>query len=117
MCRTTVFISKRFIYGTDRVSKFRTLKIPKIIYIFFLPDYLGKFIKIFFSFVDPTDGEFRTISENEISNNFRIDSVEVTGDCCFEIESNSGDYEIVDPENPRDISIFYIHKIYVYNSC
>ena len=76
------------------------------------------FINLFFRFVDPTDGEFRTIPTNEISNNFRIDSVEVTGDCCFEIEANNGeDYEIVDPENPTDISIFYIYKIYVYNSC
>ena len=82
-----------------------------------LPDSLGTFTNLFFRFVYPTDGEFRTIPQNKISNNFRTDSVEVTGDCCFEIGSNSDDYEIVDPENPTDISIFYIHKIYVYNSC
>ena len=48
-----------------------------------------------------------------------IDSVEVTGDCCFEIEANNGDYETVDPENPRVVfdTTFYIHTIYVYNSC
>ena len=59
-----------------------------------------------------TDGEFRTIHAN-------IDSVEVTGDCCFEIEANNGDYESVDPENPRVVfdTTFYIHTIYVYNSC
>ena len=45
----------------------------------------------------------------------RIDSVEVTGDCCFEIEANNGDSETVDPENQEDITIFYIHTIYVYN--
>ena len=66
-----------------------------------------------------TDGEFRTIPANAISNNFRIDSAEVTGDCCFEIEANNGDYESVDPENPRVVfdTTFYIHTIYVYNSC
>ena len=116
MCRTTVFISRRFIYGTNRVRKFRTTT-NNLLILLLLPDPLGTFINFFFRFVDPTDGEFRTIHTNEISDNFRIDSVEVTGDCCFEIESNNGDYEIVDHENPTDISIFYIHKIYVYNSC
>ena len=33
MCGTIVFISRTFIFGTDRVSTFRTLKIPKIIYL------------------------------------------------------------------------------------
>lgn len=121
MCRTTVFISRRFIYGKDRVLKYiQTSKNTKNIYLFFyliLPDSLGTFINLFFRFDDPTDGEFRTIPSNEIRNNFQTDSVGVTGDCCFEIESNNGDYEIIDPENPTDISIFYIHKIYVYNSC
>ena len=85
----------------------------------FLPDSLSTFIILFFRFVDPTDGEFRTIPANAISNNFRIDSAEVTGDCCFEIEANNGDYESVDPENPRVVfdTTFYIHTIYVYNSC
>ena len=71
----------------------------------------------FFRFVEPTDGEFITLAENENSNNLRIDSIEATGDCCWEIESNDDDYEMVDPENPTDITIFYIHNIYVYNSC
>ena len=51
-----------------------------------------------------------------------IDSVEVTGDCCFEIEANNGDYETVDPEFPSDITTFFNmtilyqpYKIYVYN--
>jgi hypothetical protein len=100
----------------EYLSTFRPLKIPKI-FIYSLPDSLGTFINLFFRFDDPTDGEFRTIPSNEIRNNFQTDSVGVTGDCCFEIESNNGDYEIIDPENPTDISIFYIHKIYVYNSC
>ena len=84
-----------------------------------LPDSLSTFIILFFRFVDPTDGEFRTIPANAISNNFRIDSAEVTGDCCFEIEANNGDYESVDPENPRVVfdTTFYIHTISVYNSC
>ena len=58
-----------------------------------------------------------TLAVNENRNNFRIDSIKVTGDCCREIESNEGDYEIVDPENPNDISIFYIYKIYAKSSC
>ena len=59
-----------------------------------------------------------TLAINENRNNFRIDSIKVTGDCCWEIESNDGDdYERVDPENPTDISFFYIYKIYVKSSC
>ena len=58
-----------------------------------------------------------TLASNEDRNNFRIDSIKVTGDCCWVIESNDGDdYEIVDPENPN-ISIFYIYKMYVKSSC
>ena len=71
----------------------------------------------FFRFVEPIDGEFKTIPKNENSNNLRIDSIEVSGDCCWEIESNDGDYETIDPEDPTDITIFYIHNIYVYNDC
>ena len=71
----------------------------------------------FFRFVDPFDGDFKTLAENENSNNLRIDSIMISGNCCWEIESNDGDYETVDPENPMDITIFYIHNIYVYNSC
>ena len=71
----------------------------------------------FFRFVEPIDGEFKTLAENENSNNLQIDSIEVAGDCCWEIESNDGDYETIDPEDPTDITIFYIHNIYVYNDC
>jgi len=68
-------------------------------------------------FVEPIDKESLTLAANENGNNFRIDSIEATGDCCWEIESNDGDYETVDPKNPADINIFYIHKIIVFNSC
>ena len=71
---------------------------------------------IFFRFVD-TESETLTLAANENKNKFRIDSIEATGDCCWEIESNDGDYEIVDPESPTDISIFYIYKIHVKSSC
>ena len=72
---------------------------------------------IYFSFVEPDGGDSLTLAANENRNNFRIDSIEATGDCCWEIESNDGDYETVDPKNPADINIFYIHKIIVFNSC
>ena len=67
---------------------------------------------LFFRFVDPEDGEFRTY------NKFGVDLVEVTGDCCFEIGAND-DYVTVDPKNPRVVfdTIFYIHEIYVDNNC
>ena len=58
-----------------------------------------------------------TLAANENGNNVRIDSIEATGECCWEIESNNGEYETVDPKNPTEISIFYIHKIIVTNSC
>ena len=58
-----------------------------------------------------------TLAVNENRNSFRIDSIKVTGDCCWEIESNDGYSEVVDPENPTDISINYIYKIYVKSSC
>jgi len=58
------------------------------------------------------------ISSHETKNNFRIDSVEVTGDCCWEIESNDGDYEIVFEEDSQpDISVFLSQlspEYYVY---
>jgi len=58
------------------------------------------------------------ISSHETKNNFRIDSVEVTGDCCWEIESNDGDYEIVFEEDSQpDISAFLSQlspEYYVY---
>jgi len=65
------------------------------------------------------------ISSHETKNNFRIDSVEVTGDCCWEIESNDGDYEIVfeDLGFPQpDISVFLSqlspeYYVYAKNDC
>ena len=72
---------------------------------------------LYSSFDEPYSGESFTLAANENRNNFRIDSIEATGDCCWEIESNDGDYETVDPKNPADINIFYIHKIIVFNSC
>ena len=80
---------------------------------------LSTFIILFFRFFYLTDGERWTISENERSNKFRVDSVEVTGDCCVGIEANNDEYKTVDPENPRVFlnTTFYIHKIYAHNSC
>ena len=72
---------------------------------------------LFFRFVEPKNGEVMTIHANQDRNKLRIDSVKATGNCCFEIESNDGDYETVDPAHPSSITIFYIHKIYVFNSC
>ena len=57
-----------------------------------------------------------------ITNNVPIDLVKAKGNCCWEIESNNGDYETVNPTNhylnvsnytPR----FDIHNIIVYNRC
>ena len=71
----------------------------------------------FFRSVGPTDGESRTVK-----NNMPIDLVVATGNCCWEIESNNGDYETVNPTNPNlDVSnytsSFHIQNIIVYNSC
>ena len=72
---------------------------------------------IYFSFVEPDGGESFTLAANENRNNFRIDSIEATGDCCWEIESNDGDYEIVFEDSQPDISVFLSQlspEYYVY---
>ena len=61
---------------------------------------------IFFRAVGVPIGRVQVQEVHKKENDFRIDSVEVTGDCCWEIESNDGDFETVDPENPTDISMF-----------
>jgi len=66
------------------------------------------------SFVEPEDGESRPIAKDRNRNNLRIDSVQATGDCCWEIEDNDGDYKIVDPGNPIDTTNFDIATVYVY---
>ena len=71
----------------------------------------------FFRSIGPTDGESSTIE-----NNVPIDLVEATGNCCWEIESNDGDYETVNTANPNlNLSNytprFYINNIIVYNRC
>ena len=72
---------------------------------------------LFLSFVEPEDGESRPIAKDRNRNNLRIDSVQATGDCCWEIEDNEGDYVIIDPGNPIDTTNFDIATVYVYNSC
>jgi len=72
------------------------------------------------NFVDVKGVESTTIRRNRINNNLRIDSVKATGDCCWEVESNEGDFEEVHPEEffATDISnSFYIHKIFAYDDC
>merc|ERR1719350_1903069 len=46
------------------------------------------------------------VSNHEKENDSRIDSFEVTGDCCWDIESNNGDFETVYPGHTIDISMF-----------
>ena len=62
------------------------------------------------------------ISSHKTENNFRIDSVEATGDCCWEIESNDGDYANVFPDFQPDISVFLSqlspeYYVYAKNDC
>ena len=71
---------------------------------------------LFLSVVEPTNGESRTIANNRNRNDLRIDSVQATGDCFWEIEDNDGDYETVDPGCPIDTTNFDIATVYVYNS-
>lgn len=70
-------------------------------------------------FVDVKDVESTTIPRNRINNNLRIDSVEAIGDCCWEVESNEGDFEEVHPEGSIvDMSnSFYIYKIFALQDC
>jgi hypothetical protein len=79
--------------------------------------YQGERVLDQISFVEPEDGESRPIAKDRNRNNLRIDSVQATGDCCWEIENNEGVYEIVDPGNPIDTTNFDISTVYVYNSC
>ena len=73
---------------------------------------------LFLSVVEPTNGESRTIENNRNRNDLRIDSVQATGDCFWEIEDNDGDFHIADPEYPIiDMTYFDIATVYVYNSC
>ena len=54
-----------------------------------------------------------------ISNNVPIDLVKAEGNCCWEIESDNGDYETVKVGKNLNLSnytsIFHIQSIIVYN--
>ena len=74
----------------------------------------------FHRFVNVKAHENQKIPENRNRNSLHIDSVKATGDCCFEVESNDGDYEEVHPDQfvPKILSnSFYIHKIFAYEDC
>ena len=66
----------------------------------------------FLSAVEPTNGETKWRNRNDL----QIDSVHASGDCCWDIEDNDNDYEIVDPGNPS-LTNFDIAIVKVYNSC
>lgn len=71
-------------------------------------------------FNDVKGQETQRINSNRNRNSLHIDSVKATGDCCFEVESNDGDYEEAHPDQffPTELSnSFYIHKIFAYNDC
>ena len=66
---------------------------------------------LFLRVVEPKEGKSWS---NRNRNDYR--HVQATGDCCWEIEDNYGDYEIVDPANPIiDTTNFDIATVHVYN--
>ena len=70
---------------------------------------------LFFLFSNGSQDRF-TVQANSEENRSRYDSIEVEGDCSWEIFSNDGDYLFAETDNLIEIPTnFYIYEITAVN--